>query len=66
MRNDGFMTGMIAGLVVGMVAVMAMSPGARAPVMRGAGQMGRRMRKMWRRNANIADIADEMVPDDVF
>ncbi len=63
MRNDGFVTGMMTGVAIGALMVMAMSPDMRRPVVRGAGMMGERMRKMWNRSV---DAVEDMVPEDVF
>lgn len=64
MRNgNGFVAGMIAGAAIGALAVLSMTPQARRPIMQGAGDMGDRMRKMWRRTS---DAAAEAIPDDLI
>lgn len=62
MRNNGFMTGIMAGAALGALMVLALSPQVRGPVMQGAGDMGDRMRKMWRRTGNRME---ELPPGDV-
>ena len=46
MRNDGFASGMAAGLALGAVIVLALTPSTRRPMIQGATQLGGRMRKM--------------------
>jgi len=53
---------MIAGAALGAIVVMAMTPELRRPVMRTAGDMGDRMRKMVNRRAEQA----EQIMDDAF
>lgn len=62
MRNEGLVTGMIAGAALGAIVVMAMTPDLRRPVMRTAGDVGDRMRKMVNRRADQA----EQIMDDAF
>lgn len=62
MRNDGFWTGILTGAAIGALMMVAMSPGLRRPVMRGAGEMGDRMRGMWNRGA----AATEAMVEDVL
>jgi len=60
LRNEGLVTGMIAGAALGAMVVMAMTPELRKPVIRTAGDMGDRMRKMVNRRADQAErIMDE-------
>ncbi len=53
MRNqNGFLSGMLAGLALGSLVVIALTPQVRGPVMEGMGEMGERMSgmgRMWRR-----------------
>jgi gas vesicle protein len=62
LRNNGLVTGMIAGAAIGAMVVMAMTPELRKPVIRTAGDMGDRMRKMVNRRA---DQAEQMM-DEAF
>jgi hypothetical protein len=66
LRNGGFTSGMIAGAAIGGLIVLAMIPQVRVPMMDGAGemgnQMGRRMRRMWRKGAHMAE---EMIPEEL-
>jgi hypothetical protein len=61
--NDGFMSGMVAGLALGALVVMAAMPQTRRPVMRGANELGNRMTKMWRRRG---EMMEEMLPGDTI
>jgi hypothetical protein len=64
LRNGGFTSGMLAGFALGSLIVLAMTPQVRVPMMDGAGEMGNRMgsrmRRMWRKGA---DMADDMIPE---
>lgn len=65
MRNDNFVSGMVTGVALGALVVLAMSPQVRRPVMDGASQLGNRMRKMWKRS-DAADMMENMVPGDTM
>lgn len=59
MRNgDGFVAGLVAGVVIGAAMVMMVSPGLRRPTVDKVGEMmsgmGNRMNRMWRRGRNSA------------
>lgn len=58
-NNDGFVSGMVAGVALGALVMLAMTPQVRGPVMDATGQLGGRMRKMWRRGDNMME---EMMP----
>ncbi|MGE5676050.1 MAG: hypothetical protein ACM3XM_19605 [Mycobacterium leprae] len=67
MRTSSFMTGVIAGAALGALMVMMFDVDARRPIMQsagwmreGAGKMGNRMQRMWRRSGQMAD---RMMPD---
>lgn len=64
MRNNGFMTGVIAGAALGALFVVMMAPNAREPLMDGAGQLGNRMRKMWRRAdmGKVGEMVQQAMP----
>jgi hypothetical protein len=66
LRNGGFTSGMLAGVALGSLIVLAMMPQVRGPMMDGAGEMGNRMgsrmRRMWRRGAHMAE---EMIPEEI-
>lgn len=65
-NNDGFMSGMVAGLALGAVMVMALTPSVRRPVIQGATEWGGRMRKMMnRRGDQMMDAVEEMMPGDM-
>jgi hypothetical protein len=66
-NNDGFVAGMVAGLAVGAVIAMAMTPSVRRPVMQGASQLGGRMRKMMNRGRGeqVMEAVEEMLPGDM-
>lgn len=64
MRNNGngFVSGMMAGMALGAMAVMAISPQMRRSMMKGAGQMGGQMTRMMRRRGNqMTDMASDMM-----
>ena len=61
-NNNGFVVGMIAGAAIGALTVMSLTPQVRKPIMQGAGDMGNRMRKMWRRTSDAAFAA---IPDEL-
>lgn len=61
-NNEGFMSGLLTGVALGAMVVMAMSPQVRRPMVNGASQLGNRMQKMWRRNDRAMD---QMVPGDL-
>jgi|GEM_PF-2031334 len=64
-NQNGFMSGMMAGLALGSLLVIALTPQVRSTVMEGMGQMGTRMTggmgRMWRRGS---DMMSEMMPGD--
>ncbi|HWI65200.1 MAG TPA: hypothetical protein VNT75_25500, partial [Symbiobacteriaceae bacterium] len=67
LRNDNFVSGMVTGVALGALVVLAMSPQVRRPVMEGANQLGGRMRKMWNRQGNqMAEAVDNMMPGDTM
>lgn len=55
MRNDGFVTGLMAGMALGALMLVAMTPQLRGPAMEGAEEMGDRMRGMWKRGAHAVE-----------
>lgn len=61
MRNDGMMTGLLAGAALGALVVLAMSPRMRRPMMNQMGDMGDRMRGVWRRGARTME---DVMPTD--
>lgn len=61
MRNNGFASGIIAGMALGALVVMALTPQVRRPVMEGASEMGDRMRRMFRRKG---EMMEDMMPGD--
>lgn len=61
MRSDGFWTGVMTGAAIGALMMVAMSPDLRRPVMRGAGDVGDRMRGVWRRGADATEAMAEDV-----
>jgi hypothetical protein len=61
LRNDGFSSGLLAGVALGAVVMLAMAPQVRRPVMEGAGDMTDRMRRMWRKRD---DMMENMLPGD--
>ena len=65
MRNDNFVSGMVTGVALGALVVLAMSPQVRRPVMDGASQVGNRMRKMWNRQGDqMGEMMENMMPGD--
>lgn len=56
MRNNGFVSGMMAGMALGAMLLVALSPGVRHPMMAGMGRMGRMMRR--------SDMMNAMMPGD--
>lgn len=65
MRNDGFVSGMAAGLALGAVIVLALTPSTRRPVIDGATQLGGRMRKLMGNGGQLMDAVEEMMPGDM-
>ncbi len=66
MRNDGFASGMAAGLALGAVIVLALTPSTRRPMIQGATQLGGRMRKMMGNGGSqLMDAVEEMMPGDM-
>ena len=63
MNNDRFVSGMLAGVALGALVVLAMSPQARGPMMNGASQLGNRMRNMWGKRDEMMDQVQQMMPD---
>jgi gas vesicle protein len=61
MRNDGFLTGMLAGVALGALVAVAMNPQTRRPMMEGMGEFRSRMRKMMRRGGRMVEF---MMPDE--
>lgn len=59
MRNNGFVSGILTGMALGALIVMAVTPQVRSPMMEGAGELGDRMRRMMRRGENMMD---DMMP----
>ncbi|HYF95927.1 MAG TPA: hypothetical protein VD969_27255 [Symbiobacteriaceae bacterium] len=67
MRNDSFVSGMVTGVALGALVVLAMSPQVRRPMIDGASQWGSRMRKMWNRSGNqMGEMVENMVPGDAM
>jgi gas vesicle protein len=61
LRNDGMMTGLLAGAALGALVVLAMSPRMRRPMMNQMGDVGDRMRGVWRRGARAME---DVMPGD--
>jgi gas vesicle protein len=62
LRNDGFVSGVLTGVALGALMVVALSPDTRRPIMQGANQLGGQMRKLMRRGTQ--QMA-EMMPGDL-
>lgn len=61
-QNNSFVSGMLAGMAMGAMMVIAFTPQVRRPMMNGMGQMmNGRMRGMMRKGA---DMASSMMPGD--
>lgn len=60
-QNNSFVSGMMAGMALGAMMVIAMNPQVRQPMTQGMGQMGRRMQKMM---GTGADMVSAMMPGD--
>jgi hypothetical protein len=57
------MSGMVTGLALGALVALAAIPQTRKPMMRGAGEVGDRMAKMWRRRD---EMMENMTPGDLI
>lgn len=64
--NGAFISGMLAGLALGAILVVALTPQTRQPVMQGINRMGRGMRRMWNDSVDaVTDaVADTVMGDD--
>ena len=59
--NGAFISGVLAGLALGAILVVALTPQTRQPVMQGMSRMGTGMRRMW--NDGVDAVADAMTGD---
>lgn len=57
--NNSFMSGMMAGLALGAIMVIALTPQVRQPMAQSMGSMGSRMRRVWH---DGADMVSAMMP----
>lgn len=53
-QQASFLSGMVAGIALGAIIAMALSPQARRPVVESFNTMGDRMRRMMRGTADVA------------
>ncbi len=60
--NGAFVSGVLAGVALGAILVVALTPQTRQPVMQGMSRMGRGMRRMW--NDGVDAMAAAMPGDD--
>lgn len=56
--NGAFVSGVLAGIALGAILAVALTPQARQPVMQGMSRMGRGMRRMW--NDGVDAVAEAM------
>lgn len=59
--NNAFISGMMAGVALGAMMVVALTPQVRQPVVQGMGRMGSRMRRAWN---DGAERLSDMMPGD--
>ncbi|MEW8979998.1 MAG: hypothetical protein AB2385_16550 [Symbiobacterium sp.] len=57
-NNGAFISGILAGMALGAILVIALTPQTRQPMMQGMGRMGQQMRRMWRDGVDA--VADAM------
>lgn len=60
--NGAFVSGVLAGVALGAILVVALTPQTRQPVMQGMSRMGRGIRRMW--NDGVDAMAAAMPGDD--
>lgn len=65
-NNGAFISGILAGVALGAILVIALTPQTRQPMMQEMGRMGNRMRRMWREGVDtMADAVADAIPGDM-